>query len=97
SFSRSRRSATQGGMPMNAPLLGDGRYLLVVRRGDAALQFTLGHCLECTDNIDVIPDRRVGERRSAKGVVDQERRAVERRHTTMGPALALLAPVADGR
>ena len=34
---------------MNAPLLGDGRYLLVVRRGDAALQFTLGHRRECMD------------------------------------------------
>jgi hypothetical protein len=45
----------------------------------------------------VIQDRRVGERRSGKGVVDQERRGVGRRQTTMGPALALLAPVADGR
>jgi hypothetical protein len=34
---------------MNAPLLGEGRYLLVVRRGDAALQFTLGHRRECMD------------------------------------------------
>jgi len=27
---------------MNAPLLGDGRYLLVVRREDASLLFALG-------------------------------------------------------
>ena len=81
---------------MNAPLLGDGRYLLVVRRGDAALQFALGHCLECTDNVDVIQDRRLGERRSVKGDADPGRRAAERRRTTMGPALALLAPVTGG-
>ena len=36
---------------MNAPPLGDGRCLLVVRRGDAALPFMPGHCLECMDNI----------------------------------------------
>jgi hypothetical protein len=81
---------------MNAPLLADGRYLLVVRRGDASLLFGLGHCLECAENVDVIQDRRVGERRSGKSEVDQEHRAVDRRQTTMGPALALLAQ-RDGR
>jgi len=31
----------------------------------------------------------------AKGEGVQERRAADRRHTIMGPALALLAPIAD--
>jgi hypothetical protein len=75
---------------MNAPLLPDGRYIVVVRRGDASLLFGLGTCLECTDNVDVIQDRRVRERRSGNGQVDQERRVEDRRQTIMGAALALL-------
>jgi len=75
---------------MKAPLLPDGRYILVVRRGDASLLFGLGTCLECTDNVDVIQDRRVGDRRSRAEAVHRERRIADRRHTVMGPALAVL-------
>ncbi len=82
---------------MKAPLLADGRYIVVVRRGDASLLFGLGSCLECTDNVDVIQDRRVRERRAGKGEVDQERRVADRRQTTMGAALALLAKPAHDR
>jgi hypothetical protein len=79
---------------MNAPLLPDGRYVVVVRRGDTSLLFGLGSCLECTENVEVIQDRRFKERRSGLQRVDHERRARDRRQTVLGPALAILAQIA---
>ena len=76
---------------MNAPMLADGRYLVVVRRGETPLLFSLAHVLECAENVEVIQDRRVGERRLRQEVVAQDRRAAERRQTGMGKTLAFLA------
>jgi hypothetical protein len=78
---------------MNAPSLTDGRYLVVVRRGDPTLLFGLGHCLEYAHNVDVIQDRRRDDRRSGKGDLEQERRAGDRRKTLMGHAFALVVRV----
>jgi hypothetical protein len=77
---------------LNAPVLADGRYLVVVRRGESPLLFSLAHVLECAENVNVIQDRRVGERRSRQEAVSAERRARDRRQTGLGKALAFLAP-----
>ncbi len=82
---------------MKAPLLPDGRYLIVVRRGDPPLLFGLGTCLECTDNVEAIQDRRVGDRCSGTGAVQGERRMADRRRTVMGSALAVLVEATDNR
>jgi len=76
---------------MNAPVLADGRYLVVVRRGETPLLFSLAHVLECAENVEVIQDRRVGERRSRQEAIPADRRMADRRRTGMGTALALLA------
>jgi hypothetical protein len=77
---------------MNAPVLADGRYLVVVKRGETPLMFSLAHVLECAENVDVIQDRRVGERRSRQEVVAADRRTADRRQCGMGKSLAILAP-----
>jgi hypothetical protein len=76
---------------MNAPVLADGRYVVVVRRGETPLLFSLAHVLEGAENVEVIQDRRVGERRSRQEVTPTDRRITDRRHNGMGTALALLA------
>jgi hypothetical protein len=83
---------------MNAPSLTDGRYLVVVRRGDPTLLFGLGHCLEYAQNVEIIQDRRLGDRRSGNGDAEQKRQVGERRQTLMGHALALVVrvPLAEG-
>jgi len=78
---------------MNAPVLADGRYLVVVRRGEAPLLFSLAHVLECAENVEVIQDRRLGARRSRQEVVRTDRRVADRRQTGLGKALAFLAAV----
>jgi|RhiMetdeSRZDD1v2_1073273.scaffolds.fasta_scaffold112446_3 hypothetical protein len=91
---------------MGIPLLDNARYLVIVKRGEAPLLLALGHFMELVDNVEVIWDRRVGERRSEPGADDgagrgpdrpqedspgQERRGPDRRQGGLqGQVLALL-------
>lgn len=76
---------------MGIPLLDDARYLVIVKRGEAPLLLALGHFMELVDNVEVIWDRRVGDRRSEQSPVDSERRGPDRRQGGLqGQVLALL-------
>lgn len=75
---------------MNFPLLAAGNYVIVVKRGEAPLFLALAHFLESADNVDLMWDRRVADRRSGPGDIAKDGRTTERRQTSMGPALALV-------
>ena len=76
---------------MGIPLLDDARYLVIVKRGEAPLLLALGHFTELVDNVEVIWDRRGGDRRSEQTPVDSERRGPDRRQGRLqGHVLALL-------
>jgi len=79
-----------GGTKMNFPLLAVGSYVIVVKRGEAPLFLALAHFLETADNVDLIWDRRVADRRSGPRSTGKDGRITERRQTSMGPALALV-------
>jgi hypothetical protein len=64
------------------PVLGEGRYVLIVKRGETALLLALSHFLEAIDNVNVIWDRRVSERRVGQEVPHAERREADRRQTS---------------
>jgi hypothetical protein len=64
---------------MSFRFLGDGQYLVIVKRGKTALFFMLAHFVECVNNVEVIWDRRVRDRRSEQTPPDSERRATDRR------------------
>jgi hypothetical protein len=82
-----------GGTTMAVPLLDDTHYLVVVKREEESLRLGLMNLLERVPNVDVISDRRVGDRRLAPTPVEVERRETERRLTSLtGPWLALLVP-----
>ncbi len=76
---------------MGIPLLDDARYLVIVKRGEAPLLLALGHFMELVDNVEVIWDRRTGDRRSGQAPIDSERRGPDRRQGGLqGQTLALL-------
>jgi hypothetical protein len=55
------------------------RMLLIVRRPYAHLEERLRRAFEGRADVEVLPDRRRGERRRSPRTVDEERRRVERR------------------
>jgi hypothetical protein len=56
-----------------------GRMLLIVRRPYAHLEDRLRRMFEGRDDVEVIPDRRRGERRRGRQPTQEERRLAERR------------------
>lgn len=76
----------------NFPVLGEGRYLLIVKRGETSLLLALSHFLESVDNVDVIWDRRVHDRRLDHAVPETERRGADRRQTRPLACLARNSP-----
>ena len=76
----------------------DVEYLMIVRRGEASIFRSLKARLEAPGQLQVIWDRRVGERRTQAEATSSERRQQDRRQTNLiGNLVAFLVaePGAD--
>jgi hypothetical protein len=61
----------------------DDEYLMIVRRGETSLFRSLKVQLEAPGQLQVIWDRRVGERRTQAEATSSERRHQDRRQTNL--------------
>ena len=79
-----RSSSSKPFHPDHSRSFPDAELLIVVRRNDTALYEHLQRSFASVPGVKVIMDRRVGDRRSARGSVTDERRRVRTRRIRQG-------------
>jgi hypothetical protein len=76
---------------MSDPISEDAQYLLIVQHGRDDVFLSLKDRIEAPGQLQVMWDRRVGERRKAESSAHSEHRAGDRRHANLlGNVLAIL-------